>query len=382
MPLKTRVVEKTALIDTGRPTIIKPIPGTLKTKARVIKRIGINRITGEINDLLVKYQKREGVVRLALEQRSTFGRTPTGILSVDLCLAGGFLRSHGAMLIGNKSTGKTTLSLLCIANAQRIQPDMIAVFVDIEGTLDLGWARRLGVDLERLLVIEPESGEEACDLVDGVFRSGEVCIVVVDSIAMLVPMKEVEASQEDNFMGLQPRLVTSFLRKIHQATLQERHRGHYPNLLLLNQWRMKIGVAFGDPRVAPGGNALQFSASQVVETYNQEHRDKDDEVTHNEHDIKITKDKTGGRLKAAKFKLIRNESTGFPVGYIQQARAIVNWGTISGNVEGKYRIHPYGSFRTYEEIDHFFAENPAASWDICSQIVEFFRNRWGIDQHA
>lgn len=374
MPIRERVA------PTPKKTILKLLPDPAQTFAVKKRKLhNINIVSGEVKAIVDKYAPRRGIIRIGVEQRTTFGRVPTSVLAVDLCLAGGFKRSQGTLLVGNKSTGKTTLSLLAIANALRLEPDSMAAFVDIEGTLDLTWAQRLGVDIDRLLVVEPESGEEACDLTDGLFRSAEICAIAVDSIAMLTPMKEVQDSAEVSHVGNQPRLVNAFLRRIHNAMLTERHRGHYPILALLNQYRMKIGVTFGDPRVLPGGMGLEYSASQGLQTYNKEHKDeKTDMVLFNEHDIVVTKEKTGGRLKAGKFKLIRNEETGYPVGFIPQARTMCNWGAPAGIITGRYQLAEFGRFNTYDDIDRFFVERPEVCRNLCWRITEYYRTKWGV----
>ena len=370
--------------------VVKPSPRTFvgEVKPRKIRGISINRVTGEIADVVARYKDRPGLIRKATEERTYFGRVSTGILSVDLCLAGGLMKSRGSMFYGNKSTGKTTLSYLIVAEAQRQSPDDVAAIIDIEGTFDEVWASRMGVDLDRLLVVEPESGEEAVDLADGIFRSNEICAVVTDSIAMLVPMKEIEESAEKSLPGVHARLVGNYLRRLNNAMLVERHRGHFPVALHLNQFRMKVGVTFGDPRTLPGGMALEFSTSQQIETYNKEHREgegksaaaghNDGEVIYNEHAIKITKDKTGGRIKEGVFKLIRNEKTGYPVGFVEQGKSILTRGATTGLVTGQYQVGNYGRFRKVDDFNRFLSENPIVARQIVSEIVDHYRDKWGL----
>lgn len=356
--------------------IVKRVPLVAQTFAKP----SINRVTGEIASVVAKFNNRPGLVRLASAPTTSFGRLATGVLCIDLCLAGGFMRSKGSMLYGEKSTGKSTISDLAIASAQREEPESVAVKIDIEGTHDPAWSRRLGVDQERLIVVEPESGEEAVDIADGMFRSQEVSIVVTDSIAMITPMKEITESSETSLVGVHARLIGNYLRRLNNAMLQERHRGHFPSLIHINQFRMKIGVVFGDPRTLPGGKALEFCTVQQVQTYNKEHKDeKSSEVIHNEHEVHITKDKTGGVLKVGKFKLLRSEEhTGYAPGTIPQAHTLVNYGTIAGVVSGKYTLGQYGSFRSFDDINRFLYENPVASRDLCKQVVDYFRRKWGV----
>jgi recombination protein RecA len=150
-----------------------------------------------------------------------YGRLASGILVVDLCLAGGIRLSRGSMFYGNKSAGKSTLAGRFVAAAQRMFPEKVAVYIDIEGTLDKPWLRLQGVNLDRLLIVEPESGEAAVDIADAVIRAQETSIVVSDSIAMLVPMKEIQGSSEDSFPAIQARLVGTYLRKLNASLIAD-----------------------------------------------------------------------------------------------------------------------------------------------------------------
>lgn len=343
--------------------------------------------SSELSDVMKKFAKDYGVgtIRRGTDSVVNFGRLRTGILIVDIALGGGWRCSSGCMIYGERSAGKTTLALLSIKEAQRQFPDKAAVWIDVEGTLDLKWAEKLGVDLTRLLVIEPDSGEDAVDQADAMMRTEDVSMVVTDSIAFLSPMKEIEASAEDNQMALQARLVGRYIRRVNNAMLRERKRNHYPIVMHLNQFRMKIGVFFGDPRTLPGGKALEFSTSQQVLMTNKEIlADKGDDkgiVLHNEHAFTVTKDKTGGRLKEGKFVLVRDESEGFPPGYINQTKTILTHANIAGLYTGggtSHKLDGLGSFRTHDEIGKFFFENPKKQFDFMTRIVDFYRAKWDI----
>lgn len=368
---------------------LRPVPGTKQTFARP----AINRVTGELATVIAKFRNRPGLFTFGNQSEFDAGRLPLGILGIDLGLAGGLKRSRGSMLYGEKSTGKSTLAAKAIASAQRTEPDSIGVILDVEGTVDLPWLARNGVDLDRLLVVEPESGEEAVDIADAVFRTNDVCIVVTDSIAMLVPMKEISASAADSLPGIHARLIGNYLRRLTSAMLVERHRGHFPLLLYINQFRMRIGVLFGDPRTLPGGKALEFCTSQQLLTYNKEIKydpkgekgfnPNKDVVMYNEHEVHVTKDKTGGKIKVAKFKLIRDEDlTGLPVGYVEQPRTLVNWGRPAGIVDGPqtgpYTLGEFGSFRSYDNINKFFVENPDAERHLHAQVIAYWREKWQV----
>ncbi len=318
------------------------------------------------------------------------GRSPTGILSLDLCLGGGWTTSRAGMLYGEKSSGKSTLALRSIAAMQRRKPDAIAGWIDIEGTLDKKWAAKLGVDLDRMLVAEPETGEHAVDIADALIRSREIEFVVTDSIAMLVPMAEIEESAEQQTMALQARLVGKYVRGTTNALLKERGRGHTPTLVHINQFRMKVGMTFGDPRVLPGGKALEFSTTQQVETKNKEHTGKDSDgnevVLYNEHNFKITKNKGGGPMKEGAFKLVRtadhekNDHT--PEAFVNQAKTIYKFGLQAGVITGapaSYEIDGIeGKFRGAPAFNAWAVENPYDCDVVQAKIVDAFRRKWDL----
>jgi recombination protein RecA len=236
------------------------------------------------------------------------------------------------------------------------------------------------VDIDRVLLIEPSTGEEAVDQFDAVIRAQETCFIGLDSVAMVTPFKEIDSSAEDNQIGLQARLIGKMLRRANNAVLQERRNEHHPTICLLNQFRMKAGLVFGDPRTLPGGKALEFATSQQVELKNKEARDKDGIVIFNEHSFTITKDKTGGRLKEGKFKLVRDESQNAPVGYIDQAASIIEFGEKAGLVSGRYEIDGFKhKFRGKDDLKAYLIEHPAEEALICHKIVQVYRKRWGVD---
>lgn len=394
-------ISRPAGLPTPRPFRHKTVDDTITTQRFVI--------TGELADVVntIKTNFGANVITRANEERAQYGRIMSGILTLDLCLGGGLMMSRAGMIYGNRSAGKSTIALRFIAAAQREHPDGVIVYLDVEGTFDPAWAKRLGVDLDRLLVLEPEGGEHAVDLADAVIRTKECAMVVTDSIAFLTPMKEIEESAEDSLPGIQARLMGKYIRKTNNALIQERHRGHYPVILHLNQWRMSIGISFGDPRVLPGGKALEFATSQQVEVFNKEHTadsinkaakeaakaagaappskvDKAEGggalVVYNEHSFKITKDKTGGRMKEGKFKLIRDESQGLPVGYVDQSKTIISFGLASGVIKGAPNAfsHDLGKWRGQPDFVKWLAEHPAYERQICSEIVNSYKKKWGV----
>lgn len=323
----------------------------------------------------------------ASSKRMDRPRQRTGVLAVDLMLGGGWKKSSCGMLYGEKSSGKSTNALQSIAQLHMEDDQAVAAWNDVEGTLDKAWARKIGVDLDRLLVMEPETGEHAVDLADQVLRAREVKLLVTDSIAMIIPMKEVEESTEQEFMGLQSRLMGKYLRKATQAILKERGRGHMPLLLNINQFRMKIGIPFGDPRTLPGGKILEFATSQQIETKNKESKGKDPDgnevVLYNEHTFLATKNKTGGPMKSGMFKLIRTAGhENLPECFVDQAKTIFNLGKQVGVVDGAPSSFTVDGIRTKfrgaPAYNAWAIENRVAHQEVMGKIINGFRTKWDI----
>lgn len=323
----------------------------------------------------------------ASSKRMDRPRTRTGVLAIDLCLGGGWMKSSCGMLYGEKSSGKSTTALQSIAAMHRADPDAIAGWVDVEGTMDKAWARKLGCDLERIVVVNPETGEHAVDLADALLRAREVSMVVLDSIAMITPMKEVEESSEQDYMGLQSRLMGKYLRKATQAILKERGRDHLPVLLNINQFRMKIGIPFGDPRTLPGGKILEFATSQQLEMKNKEQKGKDDDgnevIFYNEHNFINTKNKTGGPMKSGAFKLIRTAGhDNLPEAWVDQAKTIFTLGKQTGVVDGaptSFTIDGIdGKFRGAPAYNAWALENRLEHDEVQQKIIDAFRTKWDV----
>jgi len=308
-------------------------------------------------------------------------RVRTGIFALDLALGGGWMPSRAVMAYGEKSTGKTSIAMRTAVRMQRLHPDMVVVYIDVEHTFDMPYFVKLGGDKDRLLLVEPTSGELAVDMADAMIRAQEVSMVVVDSIAMMVPMAEIDASADTNQVGIQARLINRYVRKMTQAILEERHRGHRPLVFNINQFRMKIGVSFGDPRTLPGGKGLEFSTAQQLETRIKKDMDKDKMLLRNEHTVVVTKNKTGGRYTEAKFKSVVTPHKGMPEGFIDQTRTIVDWAKRYDLCEGQYYIPLLDmKFRTYDEITKHFVADPLACDAYQEEIIHAVMDDWGLLQ--
>jgi recombination protein RecA len=215
-----------------------------------------------LNRAVQQIEKQFGkgaVMKLDSDQKSSIEGISTGSLSLDIALGGvGVPRGRVLEIFGPESSGKTTLTLHIIANAQKAGG--VAAFIDAEHALDPSWAKRLGVQLNDLLVSQPDTGEQALDICEMLVRSNAVDVIVIDSVAALVPRAEIEGEMGDSHMGLQARLMAQALRKLTGAISKSRS-----TVIFINQLREKIGVVFGNPETTPGGRALKFYASVRID---------------------------------------------------------------------------------------------------------------------
>lgn len=315
----------------------------------------------------------------------THKHIPTGIFTLDMALFGGFPESLISMVYGWESSGKTTVAMRVAARAQRKYEDMQAVFIDAEGTFDNAWAQRHGVDLDRLVVVQPETGEQAVDIADAVLRATDTSILVLDSLPALVPIKELGNSAEDSTVALQARLIGTFIRKANQALLDERKRGHRPSLLLINQFRNRITM-MGDPRSLPGGNALKFFTAVRVEVTNKEHLGRDahdvETVEHNEHAFKIGKNKLGTGIRTGEFQMIRNPSHDLGAGFIDDGKTVLLYAKKFGVFTGggsTWRIAGLDRkfSRIQDAVDYLYA-NPEFFEDLKRSLISIQREHCGL----
>jgi recombination protein RecA len=280
----------------------------------------------------------------------------SGSPSIDIALGiGGFPRGRVVEIYGPESSGKTTLTLHAIAEVQKTGG--VAAFIDAEHALDVSYARRLGVKVEDLLVSQPDTGEQALEIADVLLRSGAVDIVVIDSVAALVPRAEIEGEMGDHHVGLQARLMSQALRKL-TATVSKSGA----TVIFINQIRMKIGVMFGNPETTTGGNALKFYSSVRIDVRRIGALKDGDEVVGNRTRVKVVKNKVAPPFRQAEFDIIYNEG-------ISREGDLIDLGVEEGIVEKSGSWYSYAEDRIgqgRENARRFLKENP----DICRRLAE------------
>jgi recombination protein RecA len=295
--------------------------------------------SGEVGNVIDDVTKRFGThVITRASMRPPFRHVRTGVFVIDLATNGGVPVGLTTMLVGWEASGKTTLAQRVVAGFQRKYPDKTAIYLDIEGTYDPVWGAVHGIDNERMALVQPESGEQAVDLAKTLLRAENTSLVVLDSLAMLTPMKEMEGSAEDSNPGIQSRLIGRMVRECSQTMLDERKRGHFPTLLMINQWRNKIGVIRGDPRVLPGGHALKFVPALTIETLSKVKLGRDEhelEVADvNEMAFRIKKSKLGNSIMSGEYIMTRNPAHRLGQGAIDDAATVVSYAKRFGIVAG------------------------------------------------
>ena len=298
------------------------------------------------------------VMRLGSDERAPVETIPTGSVALDVALGiGGLPRGRIVEIYGPESSGKTTLTLHAIANAQRAGG--IAAFIDAEHALDPEYAKKLGVDIDALLVAQPDTGEQALEITDMLIRSGSVDLVVIDSVAALVPKAEIEGEMGDSHVGLQARLMSQALRKLTGA-----RSSTGTTAIFINQLREKIGVFFGSPETTTGGKALKFYASVRMDIRRIETLKTGTDAVGNRTRVKVVKNKMAPPFKQAEFDILYGEG-------ISKEGSLIDMGVDEGIVKKS------GAWFTYdgdqlgqgkENARRFLKDNPDLALEIEQRI--------------
>ena len=284
----------------------------------------------------------------------------TGSLGLDVALGiGGVPRGRVMEIYGPESSGKTTLALQIVAEAQKLGG--MGAFIDAEHALDLGYAKKLGVNTDDLLISQPDHGEQALEITETLVRSGAIDVVVIDSVAALVPKAEIEGEMGDSHMGLQARLMSQALRKL-TATIARSHTV----VIFINQIRMKIGVMFGNPETTTGGNALKFYASVRMDIRRIGAIKDGDNVIGGRTRVKVVKNKMAPPFKEAEFDVLYG--TG-----ISRDGEIVDLGSEIGIVEKSGAWYSYGGERIgqgREAAKQFLKDHPETAQQIIAKVMD------------
>ena len=294
---------------------------------------------------------------------------PSGCLSLDIALGGGYPKGRIIEIYGPESSGKTTLTLHAIAEIQK--QGGTAAFIDAEHALDPAYARKLGVDTENLLVAQPDNGEQALEITETLVRSNAVDLIVVDSVAALVPQAEIDGDMGDAHMGLQARLMSQALRKLTGIINKSK-----ATVIFINQIRMKIGVMFGNPETTTGGNALKFYASVRADIRRTAQIKSGDDVIGNRTKVKIVKNKIAAPFRVAEFDIMYNEG-------ISKTGDIIDLAVeheILGKSGAFYKYNDQNIGQGRENAKRYLLENPDVMSEIDAKVRAKIRGEEFIEE--
>ncbi len=326
------------------------VPGMDRQKALEAALAQIDRAFG-----------KGSAMKLGSREKIEIETTPTGSLGLDIALGvGGLPRGRIIEIYGPESSGKTTLALHAIAESQKIGG--AAAFVDAEHALDPIYARKLGVDIDELIVSQPDTGEQALEIVDTLVRSNAIDVLVINSVAALVPRAEIEGEMGDSHVGLQARLMSQALRKLTGSISRSRC-----TVIFINQVRMKIGVMYGNPETTTGGNALKFYASVRLDIRRTGQIKDRDEIVGNATRVKVVKNKVAPPFKQVEFDIMYGEG-------VSKVGEILDLGVKAGLIEKSGAWFSYDSIRIgqgRENAKIYLKENA----DVAQRIENAIRGR-------
>jgi len=322
-------------------------------------REGRTKALGLALETIEKQFGKGSIMKLGETPATKVETIPTGSLSLDLALGGGLPRGRIIEVYGPESSGKTTLTLHAIAEVQK--NGGTAAFIDAEHALDPAYAKRIGVDTDNLLLSQPDSGEQALEITETLVRSNAVDIIVIDSVAALVPRAEIEGEMGDSHMGLQARLMSQALRKLTGVVSRSK-----TTVIFINQIRMKIGVMFGNPETTTGGNALKFYASVRMDIRRTSQIKQGERAIGNRTRVKVVKNKIAPPFREAEFDIMFNEG-------ISKSGDILDLASTAGIVEKAgawfaYKGEKIGQGR--EAAKQYLTDHPKEMEEIAKQVRE------------
>ena len=307
-----------------------------------------------------KSHGKGAIMRMGTDMRARVEAIPTGAINLDAAIGvGGIPRGRVTEIYGPESSGKTTVCLHVIANAQKLGGT--AAFIDAEHALDTDYAQKLGVDVESLLVSQPDTGEQALEICEILVRSGAVDVIVIDSVAALVPKAEIEGEMGDSHVGLHARLMSQALRKLTGAIARSKCA-----VIFINQLREKIGVMFGNPETTTGGKALKFYASVRLDIRRIGPVKEKEDVIGSHVRVKVVKNKVAPPFKQAEFDIMYAEG-------ISHTSLLVDIGSEAGIIEKSGAWYSYGGQRIgqgRENAKMFVRDNPAIMAEIETKVKE------------
>jgi recombination protein RecA len=317
----------------------------------------------ELKNALAQIEKQFGkgaIMQLGENALTDVQGIPTGALSLDIALGGrGLPRGRIIEIFGQESSGKTTVALHAVANAQK--QGGVAAFIDAEHALDPGWAKRIGVDLESLLVSQPSNGEEALKIAEMLVKSNAVDIIVIDSVAALVPRAEVEGEIGDTHVGIQARLMSQALRILNPSIARTK-----TCMIFINQIRQKIGVMFGNPETTSGGLALKFYSSVRMEIRKVQGIKEGDETVGSRVKVRVVKNKVAPPFRAAEFDLMHDRG-------ISREGDLIDLALEDKLIEKSGAWLSYGELRLgqgRENAKQYLRDNPALLDEISSKVLD------------
>jgi len=321
-----------------------------------------------LEDTVSELKERFGessIMKLGEVKKVDVDVIPTGSFSLDLALGvGGMPRGRIVEIFGAESSGKTTLALHITAEAQK--KGGVAAYVDVEHALDPEYAKRIGVKINDLLISQPDSGEQALQIVESLVRSGTIDVVVVDSVAALTPRAEIEGEIGDQFIGLQARLMSQALRKLNSQIAKSNCI-----VVFINQIRMKIGIMFGNPETTPGGKALKFYSSVRIELKRIAQIKKGEESIGNRVKAKVVKNKVAAPFQSAEFDIMFNEG-------ISYEGEVLNNGLKYGIIKKSAASYFFDKEKLgagFEKAKEFLKENPKIAKQIAAEIHRIIREK-------